>query len=59
MSSKRLLLIALLLILLSGAIAGLVVLRVQFNEDYANVKTSIEERELYVIATYRALTPQP
>ena len=57
MSSKRLVVIGILVVLIAVGVAGFVVMRIQFNEDYANAKAAIEERQLYIIATVNAAAP--
>lgn len=63
MSNRKVLTIAGLLILLSVLVVGVVLLRIQFNRDYADAKAAIEQRELYILATLSAApvatTPAP
>lgn len=56
--SRRAITIAVLFVLLSVVVAGFVVLRIQFNEQYASANQAIEDRQLQILATYRAENPR-
>lgn len=52
-------LIIAILVIAAIALAGVVILRVQFNEDYKRASEALEERQSNVIATFKATSFPP